>query len=43
MKKFDSIKIRENSVIIGSGIKKGELDKKLKQVKKIFSTKSINW
>jgi FAD/FMN-containing dehydrogenase len=36
MKNFDSIKISKNHVIVGAGVIKGNLDKKLEEVKKFF-------
>ena len=36
MKNFDSIKISKNHVIVGAGVIKGNLDKKLEDVKKFF-------
>ncbi|KFM16309.1 FAD linked oxidase domain-containing protein, partial [Marine Group I thaumarchaeote SCGC AAA799-D11] len=36
MKNFDSIKIKKNYVIVGSGAIKGKLDKALEKNKKFF-------
>ena len=36
MKNFDSIKLNKKSVVVGSGVLKGKLDKELEKVKKFF-------
>ncbi|MDH3489691.1 MAG: FAD-binding oxidoreductase [Nitrosopumilus sp.] len=36
MKKFDSIKISKNYALVGTGVIKGQLDKRLEKVKKFF-------
>ena len=39
MKNFDSTKIGKNSITVGPGTMKGNLDKKLEQEKKFFQKK----
>jgi FAD/FMN-containing dehydrogenases len=36
MKNFDSIKLNKKSVVVGSGVLKGKLDKELEKVEKFF-------